>query len=217
MKIAVFGTGNVGQTIAGKLQELGHSVFMGSRTKDNAKMLEFSQGKGVGIQTGTFEEAAEFGDIVFNCTNGQNTLNALKQAGEVRLSNKILIDLANPLDFSHGMPPLLNPVNTTSLGEQIQSAFPETKVIKTLNTMWCGLMVNPSLVNDGNHQVFMSGNDAETKAQVQEILESFGWKPTCILDLGDISTSRGVEMYLPLWLRIWGAKNNGAFNIQIVS
>jgi predicted dinucleotide-binding enzyme len=217
MKIAVFGTGNVGQTIAGKLQELGHSVFMGSRTKDNAKMLEFAQGKGVGIQTGTFEEAAEFGDIVFNCTNGQNSLNALKQAGEMRLSNKILIDLANPLDFSHGMPPSLNPVNTTSLGEQIQSAFPETKVIKTLNTMWCGLMVNPSLVNDGNHQVFMSGNDAEAKAQVQEILQSFGWKPTCILDLGDISTSRGVEMYLPLWLRIWGAKKNGAFNIQIVS
>ena len=83
--------------------------------------------------------------------------------------------------------------------------------------MWCGLMVNPALVNNANHDTFICGNDAEAKEFVKDILKSFGWFEKNILDLGDITNARGTEMYLPLWLRIWGATNNGAFNIKIVS
>jgi len=135
------------------------------------------------------------------------------------LNGKILIDIANPLDFSKGMPPSLLPelTNTNSLGEEIQKTFPDVKVVKTLNTMWAGLMVNPAMIGGGDHTVFICGNDSGSKGEVKEILKLFGWKDSNILDLGDISSSRGTEMYLPLWLRIFGAKNNGAFNIKIVS
>jgi predicted dinucleotide-binding enzyme len=144
-------------------------------------------------------------------------VDALKMAGEKNLDGKIIVDIANPLDFSKGMPPTLAVVNNNSLGEEIQKAFPQTKVVKALNTMWCGLMVNPGMINGGDHSTFISGNDAGAKEEVKEILKSFGWNENNILDLGDISTARGTEMYLPLWLRIYGATNSGAFNIKIVS
>ena len=216
-KIAVFGTGMVGDTIASKLVALGHNVMMGSRTKDNEKAKAFVDKHNGKAKAGTYADAAAFGEIIFNCTAGTGSVEAMKMAGENNLSGKIIIDIANPLDFSKGMPPSLSIVNTNSLSEEIQKAFPDTKVVKTLNTMWCGLMVNPAMINGGDHNVFISGNDASAKDEVKEILKSFGWNDKNILDLGDISTARGTEMWLPLWLRIWGATNNGAFNIKIVS
>ncbi|MDZ4669020.1 MAG: hypothetical protein SGJ00_14225 [bacterium] len=138
-------------------------------------------------------------------------------AGESNLKGKIIIDLANSLDFSKGMPPTLSIVNTSSLGEEIQLKFPESKVVKALNTMWCGLMVNPTLVNGGDHTTFMCGNDELAKEKVKEILIAFGWLNSNILDLGDITKARGTEMYLPLWLSIYGAAKNGTFNVKIVS
>lgn len=217
MKIAVLGTGTVGAMIGSKLIELGHKVMMGSRTRDNEKAKAWIDQHPEGAQAGTFKDSATFGEIIFNCTSGKNTLEALNLAGADQLNGKIIIDLTNPLDFSNGMPPSLTIVNTNSLAETIQAAFPLAKVVKTLNTMWCGLMVNPNMLADGDHQVFMSGNDASAKATVKDILTSFGWKENHILDLGDISTARGTEMYLPLWLRIYGAIGSGAFNIKIVS
>jgi predicted dinucleotide-binding enzyme len=216
-KIAIFGTGNVGSTIGSKLIELGHSVMMGSRTADNAKAIAFKDKHPDRAQIGTFADAASFGEIIFNCTSGLGTISAFKMANSQHLKNKIIIDVANSLDFSNGMPPSLAFSNTTSLGEELQHTFPETKVVKALNTMWCGLMVNPKLINNGDHNTFVSGNDASAKEKVKAILISFGWDRNNILDLGDISTARGTEMYLPLWLRIYGATNNGAFNIKIVS
>ena len=82
--------------------------------------------------------------------------------------------------------------------------------------MLAGPLVNPAMIGGGDHTVFICGNDSGSKGEVKEILKSFGWKESNILDLGDISSARGTEMYLPLWLRIFGAKNNGAFNIKIV-
>jgi 8-hydroxy-5-deazaflavin:NADPH oxidoreductase len=216
-KIAVFGTGIVGDTIGSKLVELGHFVMMGSRTRDNEKAAAFVTKHNGKATAGTYSEAAAFGEIIFNCTSGIGSIEALKSAGEKNLNGKILIDLANPLDFSKGMPPSLAVVNTNSLAEEIQKTFPEVKVVKTLNTMWCGLMVNPGMINGGDHNVFVNGNDAGAKEKVKEVLKSFGWADKNILDLGDITASRGTEMYLPIWLRIWGATNNGAFNIKIVS
>jgi predicted dinucleotide-binding enzyme len=189
MKIAVLGTGMVGDAIGTKLIQCGHEVKMGSRTATNEKAAAWAKKNGIHASQGTFADAASFGEIVFNCTHGVASLEALNLAGAHNLKNKILIDIANALDFSQGMPPSLVVCNTDSLGEQIQRAFPDTKVIKTLNTMNCNLMVNPDLVANSDHDIFISGNDVEAKTAVTKILRDwFGWKS--IVDLGDISNAR---------------------------
>lgn len=215
MKIGILGTGIVGNTIGSKLIELGHEVKMGSRTANNEKAQEWVSASGANASQGTFADAASFGEVVFNCTKGIASLEALNEAGAENLSGKVLIDLANPLDFSNGFPPFLAPSlsNTTSLGEEIQKAFPQTKVVKTLNTMNCTLMVNASLV-PGEHDVFLCGNDAEAKEKVKEILRWFGWQsPT---DLGDLSAARATEMLLPMWVRLYMQQNSADFNFKIV-
>jgi 8-hydroxy-5-deazaflavin:NADPH oxidoreductase len=226
MKTAVFGTGIVGQVIANRLEGLGHHVIIG--TRDVSKTLSrtdkdhygnppfgewLSQNKE--IKVGTYVEAASGAEIIFNCTQGQGSIEALKQAGVQNLKGKIIIDIANPLDFSKGMPPFLSPGNTDSLGESIQREFPDVKVVKTLNTMNCFLMVNPAAL-PGDHNVFVSGNDANAKSDVKDILKSFGWKETNIIDLGDITTSRGTEQLLPIWIRLYGTLKTAMFNFQIV-
>jgi len=214
MKIGILGTGIVGQTIGSKLIHLGNIVKMGSRTSNNEKALEWIKSNGTNAYNGTFEDAASFGEILFNCTAGNASINALKLAGEQNLNGKILIDLANTLDFSKGMPPTLSVCNDDSLGEQIQRTFPKLKVIKTFNTMNCKLMVEPSLVK-GDHDVFVCGNNSDAKEKVKSILvEWFGWKS--IIDLGDITASRGVEMLLPIWIRLMGIYKTPNFNFKIV-
>ena len=218
MKIGILGTGTVGDTIGTRLVGLGHEVMMGSRTPDNEKAKAFVT-KNKEAKAGTFADAAAFGEIIFNCTNGAASIDALKMAGEANLNDKIIVDVANPLDFSEGAPPSLIPFlsNTNSLGEEIQKTFPTTKVVKTLNTMWCGLMVDPTMINGGDHTNFVCGNDDEAKLQVKSLLKEFGWKNENLLDLGNISSARGTEAVLPIWLRIWTATQNGAFNMKIVS
>lgn len=219
MKIAVFGTGIVGDTIGSKLIELKHEVKMGSRTADNEKAKAFVVKHDGKASAGTFADAAAFGEIIFNCTAGAASVDALKMAGEANINGKIIVDIANPLDFSKGTLPILIPSlsNTNSLAEEIQKTFPSAKVIKTLNTMWCGLMVNPGMINNGDHTNFICGNDAEAKQKVKELLHELGWKKENILDLGDITSARGTEAVLPIWLRIWHTTQTGAFNFKIVS
>jgi hypothetical protein len=213
MRIAVLGTGIVGQTIGSKLIQIGHEVKMGSRTGDNQNARKWSGGNGPRASHGTFAEAAAFGEMIFNCTAGTASLEALKSTGEANLRGKILIDVANPLDFSKGMPPSLSVCNTDSLAEQIQRAFPDVKVVKTLNTVNCAVMVNPSVV-PGEHDLFLSGNDAESKAKVKDILVKwFGWKS--VIDLGDITTARGPEMLLPMSVRLFGLFQSANFNWKI--
>lgn len=215
MKIGVLGTGMVGEVIGTKLIQLGHEVKMGSRTEANQKASVWVQKNRPFASQGTFADAAAFGDLLFNCTNGMASLQALNLAGTKNLKNKILIDIANALDFSKGMPPSLVVCNTDSLGEQIQRAFPETKVVKTLNTMNCVLMVNPGLVAHGDHDIFLCGNDADAKTSVATILRDwFGWNS--IIDLGDITSSRATEMLLPIWIRLMGKFQSPNFNFKIV-
>lgn len=218
MKFGILGTGNVGDTIGSKLASLGHDVMMGSRTAANEKALAFAAKDAAHTRSGTFEEAAAFGDIVFNCTKGEIALDVIAQVAD-SLKGKILIDVTNPLDFSNGLPPSLIPAlsNTNSLGEEIQRRHPETHVVKTLNTMWCGLMVNPGLIGDGNHVNYVCGNNAESKEKTKQILMEFGWKKENLLDLGDITNARATEAVLPIWLRIWGVTRNGTFNFRIIS
>jgi 8-hydroxy-5-deazaflavin:NADPH oxidoreductase len=228
MKIAVFGTGIVGQVIANRLAGLQHSVTIG--TRDVAKTLARTDKDGYGnppfgewykqnknaVKLGTYAEAASSSEIVFNCTSGLGSIDALHQAGSTTLTGKTIIDVANPLDFSRGMPPSLNPVNTDSLGELIQRTFPESKVVKTLNTMNCYVMVNPAAI-PGDHNVFVSGNDTAAKESVKNILKSFGWTDSSIIDLGDITAARGTEQLLPIWVRLYGALKNPMFNFHIAT
>ncbi len=215
MKFGVLGTGTVGRTIAGKLVGLGHEVMMGSRTRDNEAAGQWAASAGERASQGTFADAAAFGEVVFNCTAGTASLDALRAAGAENLDGKVLVDVANPLDFSQGMPPTLSVCNTDSLGEQIQREQPGARVVKALNTVNAEVMVEPGGV-PGRHHVFMCGNDERAKAEVKSLLEAFGWPPDAVLDLGDISAARGVEMYLPLWLRLYGAAGTPRFNIAVV-
>jgi 8-hydroxy-5-deazaflavin:NADPH oxidoreductase len=200
MRIAVLGTGVVGTTIAGKLRELGHDVLIGSRS--------------AGEDAVPFADAAGHGELVFNCTNGNASLDALNAAGAGNLAGKVLVDVSNALDFSQGRPPLVGLSTGDSLGEQIQLAFPEARVVKALNTMNANVMVDPGLVS-GEHEILMSGNDEAAKAQVVELLQSFGWPAESVVDLGDITGARGQELYVALWIRLMSALGTPTFNIHV--
>ncbi|WP_242344646.1 NADPH-dependent F420 reductase [Anaeromyxobacter terrae] len=216
MRMGILGTGDVGRTLGTKLVELGHEVRLGSRTAANEKGQAWAREAGARASSGTFADAAAFGEVVLNCTLGVASLDALRAAGEANLAGKVLVDVANALDASKGGPPILAIGNTDSLAEAIQRAFPGARVVKALNTMWCGVMVNPRMLPDSHH-TYLSGNDAEAKKVVKGLLRSFGWREEEILDLGDLSTARGTESILPLWLRIYGVSGSGAFNFKVVS
>jgi predicted dinucleotide-binding enzyme len=215
MRIGVLGTGMVWSTIGTKLVGLGHEVMMGSREAGGEKAQAWVGEAGAGASEGTFADAAAFGELVFNCTAGMHSLAALEAAGPTNLAGKVLVDVANPLDFSQGFPPSLAVSNTDSIGEQIQRALPESRVVKALNTMNCSVMVDPGVVR-GSHAVFVCGEDAAAKDQVAELLGTFGWPRERILDLGGIRSARGMEMYLPLWLELMGALGTGTFNIGVL-
>ncbi len=225
MKIGVLGTGMVGQALAGRLSELGHDVMVGTRdvaatrAKTEPGMMDnpsFSvwQQDHPQVKLGAFAEAAAHGEVVFNCTSGHIALAALELAGAANLNHKALVDVSNPLDFSRGMPPSLFVCNTDSLGEQIQRAFPQARVVKALNTVTAGVMVHPEALAGGDDSIFLCGNDERAKAQVAQILQSFGWRD--ILDLGEITSARGMKMLMPVWLTLMGVFQTPMFNYKVV-
>ena len=225
MQIGIFGTGMVGQTLAAALVAKGHEVMIG--TRDPAATMARQTGTPMdptpfrhwlaanpGVRLGTFSEAARFGEALINATSGGGALPALQAAGEEALGDRVMLDVANPLDFSHGMPPTLSVCNTDSLGEQLQRAFPRLRVVKTLNTTNVRVMIDPQHVAGGDHTLFVCGDDAAAKASVTRWLgEWFGWRD--VIDLGDITTARGTEMLLPVWLRLWGALGTPMFNFKV--
>jgi 8-hydroxy-5-deazaflavin:NADPH oxidoreductase len=225
MKIAIFGTGTVGQTLADKLAGKGHDVMIGTRdpAATRARTEKDSWGNPPisawltahpGVKLGTFAEAGAHGELAFNALAGHATLAALGSA-QASLADKILVDISNPLDFSKGMPPSLFIANTDSLGEQVQKALPKTKVVKALNTVNAYLMVDPGQLAGGDHSLMICGDDAGAKTSVTGLLrEQFGWKD--IVDLGDITNARGTEMYLALWVRLWGALKTPTFSVRVV-
>jgi predicted dinucleotide-binding enzyme len=214
MRIGILGTGVVGKTLATKLAKLGNDVKMGSRKTGGEKAKAWVKGAGGKSSEGTFAEAAAHGEMVFNCTSGLASLEALSAAGARNLEGKTLVDVANPLDFSKGMPPTFITCNTDSLGEQIQRAFPTAHVVKSLNTVTAAMMVNPSII-PGVHDMFVSGNDAKAKAQVINLLKTgFGWKE--VIDLGDIAGARAQEMLLALWVRLYMKLQTPNVNVHVV-
>jgi predicted dinucleotide-binding enzyme len=215
VKIGVLGTGMVGRTIATRLAGLGHEVTMGSRTAGNEAAVAWAEGNGGQGRQGTFADAAAAGEILFNCTAGTGSLAALEAAGAANLAGKVLVDVSNPLDFSRGMPPGLFVAGDDSLGEQIQRAFPDARVVKALNTVNCEVMVDPARV-PGTHEVFLAGDDDDAKVEVRGLVREFGWPEAAIIDLGDIGAARGMEGYLLLWLRLMGVYGTPDFNILTV-
>jgi predicted dinucleotide-binding enzyme len=214
MRIGVLGTGIAGRTLAKALLSNGHEVRLGSRTAGNEAAVAWAAEIGGPASEGTFADAAGFGELVINATAGAASLEALNLAGAEQLAGKVLIDVSNPLDFSRGMPPTLTVCNDDSLGEQIQRAFADVRVVKTLNTVTAAVMVQPTLV-PGTHTIFVAGDDAAAKAQTGELLQDFGWPAESILDLGDITAARAMEMYLPLWLRLYGATGTAVLNVEV--
>ena len=225
MKIAVLGTGMVGRALAGRVAGLGHEVSVG--TRDVGATLARTEPDRMGnppyhawaqehpdVRLVSFAEAASGAELVINATSGAESVRALTAAGTENLAGKVLLDIANPLDSSRGFPPTLFVKDTDSLAERIQREFPDAKVVKALNTMTAGLMVDPRRLAEGDHTVFVSADDAVAKKAVIGLLESFGH--TDVIDLGDLSTARGTEMLLPVWLRLMGALNTPYFNFKIV-
>jgi 8-hydroxy-5-deazaflavin:NADPH oxidoreductase len=215
VRIAVLGTGEVGRAVAGALVGRGHEVRMGSRTGANEAAAAWAADAGERAGHGTFADAAGWAELVVNCTGGGVALAALRAAGAENLAGKVVVDVSNPLDFSHGRPPILSVCNTTSVAEQLQEAFPQARVVKTLNTVNNRIMVDPARL-PGRHTLFVCGNDPEAKAAARGLLEGFGWPPEDVLDLGDLTAARGMEMYIPLWLRLMGALGGADFNIAVV-
>jgi 8-hydroxy-5-deazaflavin:NADPH oxidoreductase len=215
MRIGVLGTGVVGQTLATKLVSLGHEVKMGSRQAGNEKALEWAGQAGAGASEGSFADAAEHGELVINATAGAVAVDALRMAGADNLAGKVLSDVSNPLDFSRGMPPTLTVCNDDSVAEQIQREFPDARVVKSLNTVNTEVMVTPEVV-PGEHTMFVAGDDEDAKRQVKDLLETLGWARDRLFDLGDLTAARGMEMYLPLWLRMFGVAGTGRLNIHVV-
>ncbi len=227
MKIGIFGTGMVGQILAAALVAKGYSVMIG--TRDVAKSLATTKSSGMGLPAfgvwhkdhhdvlvGTFSEAAAFGEVLLNATGGNVSLEVLHSVDAAYLDGKVLMDLANDLEYTPGASPRVRIADTagSSVGEQIQAAFPKVKVVKTLNTLSAFVMVDPKSVAGGDSTVFVNGNDAEAKNVVKGILEGLGW--TDIMDLGDITSSRAVELLLPVWLKAWAVIGNTPFNFKIV-
>ena len=226
MKVAVIGTGAVGQAMATKLSLLGHKVFMGTRNVSESRSKTKADGwgtPGVGswikdhpkVELLTFREAAEQGrDLIVFAVQGMAAFDCLEEIGKDQLNNRILVDITNPLDFSKGMPPSLGICNTESLGEKIQERYPELKVVKALNTVSSAVMGNPGTI-EGDHNLFICGNDQTAKKQVIDLLTSFGWREHNIIDMGDITSARGTEMLMPLFIRLLGKYENPFFNFHV--
>lgn len=225
MDIAVLGTGMVGQAVAGRLADLGHRVTVG--TRDAGRTLARTDPDASGnppfsawaaehpaVAVAAFPDAAAAAGVVVNATQGEVAVAVLEAVGQAALAGKVLIDIANPLDFSQGFPPTLLVKDTDSLAEQIQHALPETRVVKTLNMVTAPVMVDPAGMGLGDHSMFVAGNDVDAKAVVAELLTSLGHDD--VIDLGDITAARGMEMMLPVWLRLLGALGTPMFAFKVV-
>jgi 8-hydroxy-5-deazaflavin:NADPH oxidoreductase len=221
MKIGIIGSGVVAQTLGTKLVELGHDVALGTRDPrklDEKKNMTGTLKEWLGrvnhkARVASFKEAAAHGDLFINATLGHVSLEALEMADAGKVGPKVLIDVANELDFSRGMPPRVLASQDRCLAERIQATFPNLRVVKSFNTVAATIMVNPESLKGGDHTIFVAGNDKDAKATVSDLLRSFGWKD--IIDLGDVSAARGPEMYMALWVRLWGALGNGTINIKV--
>jgi predicted dinucleotide-binding enzyme len=212
MRIAIIGTGVVGRTLAQGFQQVGHDMVVGTRDPDATRKRD--EWAALDVPLRPLGLVAADAELVVNATNGLATLSALGEVGSDHLAGKTLLDAANPLDFSQGFPPSLSVKDTDSLAEQIQRAFPESRVVKALNTVTAAVMVDPAGLGDGDTTIFAAGDDAQARAQVVGLLRDLGWRD--IVELEGLQNARGLEMWMGLWVRLMGALGTTHFNLRLV-
>lgn len=209
MKLAVLGTGAVGQTLAAGFARIGHDVAIGTRDPAaTAAREEWSSD----LPLATYADAAGGADVIVLAVGGSVALETLAAAGD--LAGKVVIDVTNPLDFSQGFPPTLSVKDTDSLAEMLQRAHPDARVVKTLNTVNAGLMVDPGALAGGDHTMFLAGNDPSARALVRGLLGDLGWSD--VVELEGLEAARGLEMWLPLWVRLMQNLGTAQFNLKLV-
>jgi 8-hydroxy-5-deazaflavin:NADPH oxidoreductase len=213
--VGVLGTGMVGRAFAARLADLGVDVVVGARSADSPSLARFAD---LGVGTGSFADAAANADLLVNATNGINSMAVLESIGADALVGKTVIDLSNELVPVEGGYPAPAASPERSIGRRLQEAFPATFVVKSLNTMNCTVMVDPSVV-PGDHVVFLSGDDVDAKARVSDFLATLGWRGEQIVDLGGIDTAAGPEMMMSVWIAVTIARGQDAprFNWAINS
>ncbi len=225
MKIGILGTGDVGRTLAAALAKRGHELMLGTRDVKR-KMAEMPEDQETSrladwlklnsrVRLGRFPDAAAHGEILFNATAGHASLEALAKVKPADLKRKILVDVANAIGPWGEGPVSLFVSNNDSLAERIQRAHPEVRLVKALNTVTAHLMTDPGSLAGGDHDIFVAGNDPSARDEVSRFLrDEFGWKT--VVDLGDLSAARGMEMMIMLWVNIWTALGTADFNFKVV-
>jgi 8-hydroxy-5-deazaflavin:NADPH oxidoreductase len=196
MHVGILGTGDVGRALGKAFVTLGHDVRMGSRDPKNEKALAWAKEMGGKASTGTFADAATFGEVVVLATLGVANESAIELAGRERFRGKVVIDTTNPLDFSGGMPPKLAVAGNDSAGERVQRLLPDAHVVKAFNTVGNPFMFRPEFPG-GPPDMFIAGNDEDAKKKVGTILKDFGWG---VVDVGGIESSRYLEAMCMVWV-----------------
>ncbi len=208
MRIGIIGTGAVARALGRAFTAAGHDVAVGTRDPEQTK----TRPEWLDSDLTLTSYGALQGDAFINATSGAGAAAALDAVGNA-LDGAVVVDVSNPLDFARGFPPTLAVCNTDSLAERLQRAHPRARLVKMFNTMANEVMVNPDAL-PGESTVFVAGNDADARATASTLARDLGWSD--ILDLGDLTGARGLEVFLPLWLRLYGAVGHGRLNIKVV-
>ena len=203
MRVGVLGTGEVARRLAGGFRSRGHDVMIGSRDPAKPELREWLSGEGAGVEAGTFAQTAAHGELLVLAVLGNAAEEAIAQAGPENFGGKVVIDAMNPLDFSGGFPPKLSISGEDSLGERVQRALPDARVVKAFNTIGSPYFVDPSF-SQGRPTMLIAGNDEDAKRTVTDVLADFGWTDT--VDIGGIAGSRELEAICIVWVKIGGAR-----------
>ena len=194
MKVGIIGSGVVAKTLGGGFLKHGHRVALG--TREPGKLAEWKASQ-PGAEIMSFAEAAAFGEIVVLAVGGAVALDALGLAGAANISGKTVIDACNPIGGGPPVNGVLSYFTTLkdSLMERLQKAFPDAHFVKAFNSVGAGQMVNPQF-SGGKPTMFICGNDAKAKKEVEGILDQFGWETA---DMGAIEAARAIEPLCMLW------------------
>jgi len=202
-RVGVLGTGAVGRRLAAGFRDRGHRVTIGSRDPENEELRGWRSADGAGIAAGTFAEAAAGGELVVLAVLGDAAEQVIADAGRASFAGKVVIDAMNPLDFSGGFPPKLSISGEDSLGERVQRALPDARVVKAFNIIGNPYFVDP-LFEEGRPTMLIAGNDDDAKRTVTDLLADFGWSD--IVDIGGIDGSRELEAMCIAWVKIGGVR-----------
>ena len=204
-RVGVLGSGEVGRRLAAGFSSRGHDVMIGSRDPGKPELGEWLSGDGAGIKAGTFEQTAAHGELLVLAVLGNAAEEAITEAGPEKFTGKVVIDAMNPLDFSGGFPPKLSVTGEDSLGERVQRALPDAKVVKAFNTIGNPYFVDPDF-SEGKPTMLIAGNDEGAKHTVGDVVADFGWPDA--VDIGGIEGSRELEAICIAWVKIGGARGS---------